>query len=154
MIINFDGKNEHEQILQDIKKLYDLALLETQKPNNIVVNLVDVTPEQIQELNKKHRGIDKVTDVLSFPMLESFDNFEDECDAFTGMVDIGDIYINPERVKEQAEEYGHSYKREYCFLALHGMLHLLGYDHITADEERQMFALQKTILDKAEIRRD
>ena len=67
---------------------------------------------------------------------------------------IGDIYINLDRAKEQANEYGHSLKREFCFLALHGFLHLLGYDHIEKDDEKEMFSLQDKILEKLQIGRD
>ncbi len=127
------------------------------------INLTITDNKGIHELNKQFRDIDHPTDVLSFPMTEfktpaDFDSLEsdDVCDCFnpdTGELMLGDIVISAEKVLEQAEEYGHSTKREFCFLIVHSMLHLMGYDHI-ADEDREvMEALQKDILDKADIRR-
>lgn len=113
----------------------------------ISVTLVD--NESIRAINNEQRGIDKATDVLSFPMLE-FD--EDGCaDAefdFDGdLVVLGDIVISMERAKAQAEEYGHSFIREIAFLTAHSMLHLLGYDHVnSAEEEKIMFTKQENIL--------
>ena len=154
MKINFSFDKEATAFKSDIKKIYLIALDEICVQKNIVVNLVFVSPEQIHEMNKKYRGVDRVTDVLSFPMLDNINELQNEIDYFTGEVEIGDIYINPQRAKEQAQEYGHSYRREVCFLALHGLLHLLGYDHIESEDEKVMFALQDKILDKANIRRD
>lgn len=153
MNINFSFDNETSTCEEVINKIYEIALNETKKTNDITVNVVLVTPSEIQKLNKEFREIDKVTDVLSFPMLDDFNDFESARD-FTGECEIGDIYINPERAKEQAKEYGHSYKREICFLALHGFLHLLGYDHMTEREEKEMFSLQDIILEKANVGRD
>ena len=153
MIINFEFVGVAEECENTIEKLYEIALQETNKPLDISVNLVLVSPEEIKTLNKEFRNIDRVTDVLSFPMLENFDDFESERDI-TGECNIGDIYICEERAKEQAQEYGHSFKREICFLALHGFLHLLGYDHMTEEEEKEMFELQDIILEKANVGRD
>lgn len=104
----------------------------------------------IRELNKTHRGIDRATDVLSFPMLEyerpgeisSGEEWE-----LTGDLCLGDIVISLERAAEQAEEYGHTLRREIGFLTVHSMLHLLGYDHMTEDEEKEMFSYQEKILE-------
>ena len=153
MNINFSFDEQTKTCEKIICKIFEIALKETNRPNDITASVVLVTPNEIQELNKTFRNIDKVTDVLSFPLLDDFNDFESARD-FTGECEIGDIYINPERASEQAKEYGHSYKREICFLALHGFLHLLGYDHMTEDEEKEMFSLQDIILDKANVGRD
>lgn len=123
----------------------------------ISVTIVD--NEEIREINNEHRGIDKATDVLSFPMLEfdedgnaidcDYDLFED------GKVLLGDIVISAERATEQAVEFGHSFKREMAFLTVHSMLHLLGYDHVDDPEgEKIMIKKQKEILEKIGIKRD
>ena len=121
----------------------------------ISVTLVD--NESIRAINSEQRGIDRATDVLSFPMLE-FD--EDGCaDAefdFDGdLVVLGDIVISMERAKAQAEEYGHSFIREIAFLTAHSMLHLLGYDHVNSEEEEKiMFTKQENILQAMGIVRE
>ena len=102
--------------------------------------------EGIQELNKKFRNMDKPTDVLSFPLLD----FEGECEEppINEIIsNLGDIVISLEKAKEQAEEFGHSFKREVAFLAVHSMLHLLGYDHERGEEEdKEMRAKQTEIM--------
>ena len=151
MTVNFNNfENEEQKIIQ---KVYDVAFAELELPENMSLNIVVVDAEQIKALNKEFRQIDKVTDVLSFPMLETLSDLDEEPDAELGDVNIGDIYICRERAKEQAETYGHSYERELCFLSVHGLLHLLGYDHIIPEEETEMFDLQEQILQKANITR-
>lgn len=103
------------------------------------MNIIFMDKPQIQELNRTYRNIDKVTDVISFPDQE--DNY------------IGDIFICLERAQEQALDYGHSIEREIGFLAVHGYLHLLGYDHHTEAEEKIMFAKQEEILKRASLER-
>ena len=152
MIINFNGFDNEEQA--NIQNVYSTAQKELKLPDNLEVNLVMVKPETIREMNKKYRAVDRVTDVLSFPMLDDINDFKSEPDAVFGLVDIGDIYICKQRAMEQAREYNHSLKRELCLLALHGLLHLLGYDHIEKKDEEVMFPLQDKILNKADIRRE
>lgn len=152
MIINFNNFNQDET--KNIKKVYTQAESELNLPQNLEVNLVIVEPEEIRQMNAKFRNVDRVTDVLSFPMLNSLDEIGSECDAELGEVNIGDIYICRERAYEQSQEFGHSLKREICFLALHGLLHLLGYDHILKEDEEIMFPLQDKILEKAKISRN
>ena len=154
MQIYFCQYEQDQQFEADIKKMYKIALETVGVKYNIAVNIIDVSPETINEMNRDYRGVDMVTDVLSFPMLEDIKQLEDEPDFMLGECNIGDIYINPIRAKEQAKEYGHSLRREYCFLALHGLLHLLGYDHIKKKDEVVMFKLQDEILQKANIGRD
>ena len=99
-----------------------------------------VDDEEIHEMNRSYRGIDRPTDVLSFPTRDG--------DALLGPPDgfLGDIVISMDRAVQQAEEYGHSLKRELSFLAVHGTLHLLGYDHMEEEEKRIMFEKQDAIL--------
>ena len=112
-----------------------------------------VTGEEIQALNRDFRKVDAVTDVLSFP-LNSFEEGEAlEQDPETGRVLLGDIIICAQRAVEQAEEYGHSLLRELCFLTVHGMLHLMGYDHMTQEQETEMFEIQRQILETHQITR-
>lgn len=128
---------------------------------DIYVTMVD--NEAIHEINKEHRGIDRPTDVLSFPNLD-FDapgDFslieENEANYFdpeTGMLLMGDIVISVEKVAEQALEYGHSKKREFAFLVAHSMLHLCGYDHMEPEEAAVMEAKQKEALEAVGITRE
>ena len=142
-----------------IKRVLERALKHLNQPSELLeMSLSIVSPEQIQELNKSFREVDKVTDVLSFPTCDNPTRGAitvvcEDVNPETDLVNIGDIVICLERAKEQAKEYGHSLKRELAFLSLHGLLHLLGYDHIEEDDEKQMIALQKEILDQAGITR-
>lgn len=145
-----------------LKKLLQGALKHLNQPSNdIEMSLSFVSPDEIRELNKQYRNVDSVTDVLSFPTVDNperkvinlSDFAPDSINIETGKLNIGDVIICLERAKEQAAEYNHSLKRELCFLSLHGLLHLLGYDHITSDDEKQMFALQDEILNKMRITR-
>ena len=154
MKINFSLNKETSLFKKDIKLAYKTALELTGVSDKICVNVALVKAQEIKELNNEFRSVDRVTDVLSFPMLDDISEIEKEADFILGECNIGDIYINLERAKEQAKEYGHSLRREFCFLALHGFLHLLGYDHMEKDEEEEMFSLQNKILEKANIQRD
>lgn len=140
------------------EKAIDLLSL----PRPVDVSISIVTAEEIRELNAEQREIDKVTDVLSFPMLY-FENPKEEA-AFaeeeitalnpeTGNLFLGDIILCFDKAREQAEEYGHSLERELAFLTIHSLLHLVGYDHMTAEEETQMFDYQTEILNLLNIRR-
>jgi len=103
--------------------------------------------EEIHEMNREYRGVDRVTDVISFA-------FEDNNDlVYNDIRMLGDIFICIPQMKRQATEYGHSEKRELAFLAVHGILHLLGYDHMNEEDEKVMFALQELILDGQNIKR-
>lgn len=107
---------------------------------NSVFDVIFVDDEEMHELNKKYRGIDRTTDVLSFAL-------NDNKHIETEVISLGDIFISIPKMKSQAIEYGHSEKRELSFLALHGLLHLLGYDHTLGKKEaEEMFGLQKEIL--------
>ena len=142
-----------------IKRVSERALKHLNQPSELLeMSLSIVSPEQIQELNKSFREVDKVTDVLSFPTCDNPTRGAitvvcEDVNPETDLVNIGDIVICMERTKEQAKEYGHSLKRELAFLSLHGLLHLLGYDHVEEEDEKQMVALQKEILAQAGITR-
>lgn len=116
------------------------------------ISVVLTDNEEIRTLNNMHRGVDRATDVLSFPMFEYDEDgeiVEDYADFNEdGDICLGDIVISLERAMEQAEEYGHSFEREVGFLTVHSILHLLGYDHMEAEEEKEMFGYQTEILNK------
>jgi probable rRNA maturation factor len=141
------------ELSQGIEKIiYDsLAYEGFAKPCEVSVSIVD--NEEIRQINKQFRGIDRATDVLSFPLL-TFEEGERPDFNEKNEVLLGDIIISLERAKEQAEEYGHSLKRELAFLTAHSMLHLLGYDHMEEKEEKEMFQKQREILIKAGIPRE
>ena len=119
--------------------------LKKEKQDNATFSLILSDDEEVHYLNKTYRNIDRTTDVLSFALNDG--------GAFPGPINVlGDIYISIPKMKEQAKEYGHSEKRELSFLAVHGLLHLLGYDHTLGEkEEKEMFDLQKEILNEKGI---
>lgn len=121
--------------------------LKHEKALNAYFSIIFVDEEKIKEINKTYRGKDSVTDVISFA-LEDNDKYLLDTPRM-----LGDIYICIPRMLEQKESYGHSIKRELSFLTVHGLLHLLGYDHMKKDEEKIMFELQERILDEEGIRR-
>jgi len=118
-----------------------------------VVSLTFTDDEGIRELNRRFRGVDAPTDVLSFPMREAGEEGPEALPAgeaaFEEEEPLGDIVISLPRALAQAEEYGHSAEREIGFLFVHGLLHLLGYDHDTEEREREMFSRQEAVLAKA-----
>lgn len=120
-----------------------------------------VNDEEIKKINDEQRGIDKVTDVLSFPMLDGIRgksvkiaDFPLDYDEELGSIFMGSIVICLKRAKEQAEEYGHSEKREINYLLVHGILHLFGYDHMTDEDKAQMRDLEEKIMTKLNLTRD
>ena len=143
-IINEVNSNLDEII--ELNKFIEFSL-KYLKLDNVIFNIIIVNKEKIQELNKLYRKIDRVTDVISFALED--DNSFIETDFRV----LGDIYICLDRAIEQAEEYGHSLKREISFLSIHGLLHLLGYDHMTEKEEKEMFALQEMIVNEYGLKR-
>lgn len=148
MIINFNNLKD-ENLRENITNIFSIALKQTKTKDNISVNITVVSQNEIRRLNNEFRRVDKVTDVLSFPLFEKDEIKGEEMLDNSITSDIGDIVICKVRAKQQAQEYGHSILREFCFLALHGLLHLLGYDHIEKQDEEVMFPLQKQILQKA-----
>ena len=131
---------------------------------DIEASLTITDSDGIHELNRDFRGIDSPTDVLSFPNVsyEKAGDFSvligeqlvDLLDPDTGKIMFGDIVINEDRVRSQAEEYGHSVKREFAFLVAHSMLHLCGYDHMEEEEAKVMEKKQEEVLGKLGITRD
>ncbi|MCI9168240.1 MAG: rRNA maturation RNase YbeY [Dorea sp.] len=131
-------------------------------PYEAEINLLLTTDEEIRQMNRKFRDMDRATDVLSFPMTDfevpgEFGFLEERGGCFhpeTGELLLGDIVISKERVCAQAEEYGHGLLREFAFLITHSVLHLTGYDHIKEEERLLMERLQREILDKLKIQRE
>ena len=143
--MEIDICNNTEFVLEDkhIQLFYAVAeasLNEEKHSTDAEVSLSLVTNEEIQQINKKFRKIDRPTDVLSFPSLE---------EEF-----LGDIIISIEKATEQANEYGHSLERELGFLVAHSMLHLMGYDHMDEPSEKEMFEKQETILNRCSLKRE
>lgn len=147
--LEIDNRSGVELDMSVYEKVEEYILITLQQENVLVpceISFSLVIPEEIQELNAEYRNIDKATDVLSFPMLE-FPEDEDMLTYETGIpVMLGDIVISTKRAAEQAEEYGHSLEREICYLSVHSVLHLLGYDHMEEDEKRVMRAREKAIM--------
>lgn len=166
--MTFNVENETECAfpfsVEDMARLVGEAVLDEEGcPYEAQVNVVVTDAEGIRELNREYRGIDRETDVLSFPNLEFrkagvFEIDErQEADFFdpdTGELVLGDIMISAEKVLEQAESYGHSVQREFAFLMAHSMLHLCGYDHMEESEAGEMERRQEEILWKLGITRD
>ncbi|MBA4493158.1 rRNA maturation RNase YbeY [Paenactinomyces guangxiensis] len=142
--------DEEQKAMEWIKKcLRAAAESEELPPVEVAVTIVD--NPAIQQINKEYREMDRPTDVLSFPLWEPDEEWvlSEEEDA----VPLGDIVISFPKAKEQAKEYGHSLERELGFLAVHGFLHLLGYDHETMEEEKEMFHRQEEILGRIGLQR-
>ncbi len=150
----FDAKKQAELVAEE-------ALNVLSCPYEVEINLLLTMNAEIRKLNQEYRGIDRETDVLSFPLNEFdvpgvFDFLEEDEDAFdpdSGELLLGDIVISKEKVLSQAEEYGHSPLREFSFLIAHSVLHLTGYDHIEEEDRILMEEKQRTILDKLGIER-
>ncbi len=156
-------RNE-QKVFKVTKELRDLVRLAVKTsleymdfPTNAEISVMFVDNDSIQKLNNLHRGIDRATDVLSFPLFEYDEDgeiIEDELDfSPDGEMILGDIVISLERAAEQAEEYGHSFDREVGFLTVHSMLHLFGFDHMTPDDEEEMFDYQREILQEMGLTR-
>lgn len=150
----FDYKEVCERTVKEV-----LSFLDFPMEAEISVTITD--DEVIKAMNKEYRDIDSPTDVLSFPLIQ-FDLTKpykecvftaDDKDPDTGDICLGDIVLNLNRIKSQAEEYGHSLEREYSFLICHSMLHLLGYDHIKDDDREKMEEAQKQVMERLGISR-
>ena len=142
-IINKTSKQIDE--IEVLKSVVEYAL-KSQGVDNSIFNIIIVDCDEIKNINKIYRGKDSVTDVISFAL-------EDDTTFIkTDFRVLGDIYISIPKMKSQAEEYGHSEKRELSFLVVHGILHLSGYDHLNPRDEEIMFNLQKEILNDLNIK--
>ena len=141
--------NETNEEIKELETIYKLMEFTLQKENikNAEFNIIIVDNKKIKEINKEYRNKDIETDVISFAL-------EDEKDfIYEDFRLLGDIYISLDKVKEQSELYGHSFLRELSFLSVHGLLHLLGYDHMEKEEEKIMFQKQDDILNEFGIKR-
>lgn len=145
----FEIINNSKEKVQELTILKNYTQYVVKKLNleNAIFNFILVDEEEIHTLNKTYRGVDRVTDVITFA-LEDGDDFQNP-----EFRTLGDVYICVPVAYQQAETYGHSRIREICFLATHGILHLLGYDHMTEEEEKEMFTLQEELLEGYEIHR-
>lgn len=152
-----------EALEKTIKDIIDYALKEEKVEVPYEVSIIFVDNETIKDINNETRGIDRSTDVLSFPMLdydekkvfkECYLNYEfSPIDLDEGKLVLGDIVLSLERAREQSEEFNHSFTREVCYLIIHSILHLLGYDHMEDDEKIIMRAREEEILSKFQIER-
>lgn len=147
------GQEDWEAIVKKVleKCFEEEGLLDSK----LIMTITFTTPEEIRKINKKYRKIDKATDVLSFPMFE-----KDELDEKIKSGDfpyedvLGDVIISIEKVREQAEEYGHSFERELAYMVVHGFYHLMGYDHMEENDKKKMRAKEETVLKKLGISRE
>lgn len=152
MEIILDNRQDKIKVSEDLLGKINDIIVETLYyegyDDNYEVSLSFVDNEEIHELNREYRGVDRATDVLSFPLLtEEFDvEIEEES--------LGDIVISLERALEQSEEYDHSFEREVCFLVCHSMFHLLGYDHDTEENTKDMRKREEDVLNKLNITRE
>ncbi|MDB6297048.1 rRNA maturation RNase YbeY [Clostridioides difficile] len=138
-----------EELIEEVKDIIIECLDYEGYDDNYEVSLSFVDNKEIHELNREYRGVDRVTDVLSFPLLS--DDFEDvELEEES----LGDIVVSLERALEQSIEYNHSFEREVCFLICHSMFHLLGYDHDTDENTKEMREKEEHILNKLNITRE
>ena len=159
IIENEQNKEEvSEEIVKTVQAVCDRVMETEECGFDAEISVTFVDNNAIRAINKEHRGIDKPTDVLSFPMLEFDENgvAEDaDLDSDGELVMLGDIVISLERAREQSIEYGHSFIREVAFLTAHSMLHLLGYDHVDdAEGERIMIMKQNEVLNSLKITRN
>ena len=146
MELDFNSKfpefDQYEEVYLDLLKTVVEHLKLKCDP---IVSVSFVDNKYIHKINKKYRQIDRPTDVISFAFLDTENNYDTILYSQVPVV-LGDIYISIDKAKEQASEYGHSLNRELCFLFVHGLLHLLGYDHMEKSDEEVMFKLQDEIL--------
>ncbi len=147
--INFLDIEENTEYINTLTKVLDKCFEEENlKDKKLYVNIVLTNPENIRKMNKEYRNIDKETDVLSFPMFEKYEL--EERNVLNEDI-LGDIVISIERVKDQANEYGHSFERELSYMAVHGFYHLMGYDHIDEEDKIIMRQKEEVVLEKLKI---
>lgn len=139
-----------EEFKPRIREIFSRVKSNEKLSGEIEVTLSLVSDDEIQSLNKEYRGKDEPTDVLSFPLF-SREELREVPEDFP--LTLGDIVISLDRASQQAKDYNHSLLREFCFLALHGLLHLLGYNHDTAEGEAEMFSYQNKLLEEYGLER-
>ena len=140
------NETSEEIDLDDLKRVINYTL-EEEKVDNAFMNVIITSNDKIHKINKEYRGIDRPTDVISFALED------DKTFVSTEFRVLGDIYISIDKVHEQANLYSHSFRRELSFLTVHGILHLLGYDHMKPEDEKAMFSKQDEILENLNILR-
>lgn len=147
---------ENERYEKIIKKVIEKCFKEEKIENSkLYVSITLTNPENIHQINKEYRDVDRETDVLSFPMFEKSELDEKiKKQEFEHEDILGDIVISIDRVKEQAEEYGHSFEREFAYMLVHGFYHLMGYDHIKEEDKIIMRPKEEKVLNELDIRRD
>lgn len=151
--VNDETETVNAAVLELVTNILKHAAEEEGLSGEVEVSLTFMFDDDLQKINAEYRDIDEPTDVISFA-LEEIGVGEVEVVAEKGMpIALGDILISVETARRQAEEYQHELNREFGFLALHGFLHLLGYDHLTESDEKKMFGRQKEILDSFGLRR-
>ena len=140
---------ENKEYIDIIKKVINKCFeIESIKDSKLYISIILTNPKNIQEINREHRNIDKPTDVLSFPM---FEKQELENIKLENPEVLGDVIISIEKVKEQAEEYGHGFERELAYMVVHGFYHLMGYDHMIEEDKVIMREKEENVLEKLEI---
>lgn len=157
MILNIDFLDETNEVKDEHVELVEKLLQHAAKVENVEegseVSITFVTNEAIHEINREYRDKDQPTDVISFALEEMGEGEVQIIGEGIPRI-LGDIIISTDRTREQAAEYGHSFERELGFLAVHGFLHLLGYDHMTEQDEKEMFGKQDEILSSFGLSRD
>ena len=146
--LDVEEKEEYKELIGKVlQKCFNEENLENKK---LYVNVVLTDSKNIKNINKEHRGIDKETDVLSFPMYEKneLENIHLKNEDV-----LGDMVISIEKVQEQAQEYGHSFERELAYMIVHSFYHLLGYDHMNETDKKEMREKEEFILGKLNIKR-
>lgn len=151
--MNIDLIDETEELEAEkislLKEILNYAAKKESLHENTELSVVIVHNDDIQQLNKSYRQLDQPTDVLSFPLVDDFNDIDDEIPLM-----LGDIIISVDKVKEQAERFKHSFDRELAFLAVHGFLHLIGFTHDDEAEEKLMFGKQEQILKEFQLERE
>lgn len=140
-ILNKTKYDDFKEYYPLLEEYYQKTLKTLKISDDFVLSVIICGPISIRKINREYRNIDKETDVISFALLDNDEDVEYEDE-----IELGDIFINRNRVLSQAKDYGHSVKREFVFLFVHGLLHLLGYDHMNEKDEKVMFDLQRKIV--------
>lgn len=154
LYFNDEDRIASKEVCQLIEEVLQFAAREEQIAEGAEVSITFMSDEEIQEVNREYRGIDAPTDVISFALEEEAEGELLIISTEEMPLMLGDIIISLDTAKRQSEEYNHSFEREMGFLALHGLLHLLGYDHMNEVDEQKMFGRQKAILDAFGLERD
>lgn len=152
--VSFLGLEEDSKYLELIEKVIRQAFIEEKIENiKLYINIILTNPENIKNINKQYRNIDKETDVLSFPMFEKeeIENLKKNGNDIEEA--LGDIVISLQKVEEQSQEYGHSFERELSYMLIHGFYHLMGYDHMNDNDKVQMREKEEGVLNKLQITR-